>query len=90
MPRKLATLTLVTFLLAIGPASAATSKPKASSTLQAAWSYLISLFLPSTAVPPVEATQTNSSSCTVDGSGRLVCVSLDHGCHIDPNGVPTC
>lgn len=90
MPRKLAILTLVAFLIAIGPASAAPSKPKPSSTLQAAWSYLISLFLPSTVQPPAETTQTNSSGCTLDGSGRLVCVDLDHGCHIDPFGAPVC
>lgn len=90
MHRKLAILTLVTFLATLGPASAAASKPKPSSTLQAAWSYLISLFLPSIVEPPAETPQTNSSGCTLDGSGRLVCVDLDHGCHIDPFGVPAC
>jgi len=89
MSRKLATLTLVTFLIAIVPASAAASKPKPVSTLQTAWSYLISLFLPSTAVPP-EGEEATAGTPVVASQSACSSPNGDQMSTIDPFGNPAC
>jgi len=87
MKPSLKALALAT-LLAVAPASATPTNPAPArpSAWQAAWQWIVELFVPGSAP---------NANCFTDSSGRTTCtanalIDLDHGCTIDPDGTPHC
>ena len=87
--KAFALLTLLSIAAAPASAAATNRVPVAPSAWEAAWRWVVELFVPGSlgALP--------NASCWTDSGGRTTCsanalTDLDHGCTIDPEGHPNC
>lgn len=86
-PSLKALVLLALLALAATPASAAGHPaPATPSAWEAAWRWVVALFVPGVAP---------NAGCTTDSGGKTTCpanalTALDHGCTINPDGTTNC